>query len=115
MATKNGSAKRHDDEIDGPEKIDWGKAKIIGRGIHAKRGVRMPLRDLRVAAGKTQIDVSEATGIGQSEVSRIEQRDDVLVSTLRRYFDALGAKLEIVAAFPKGHRIIVEIDDGPKK
>ena len=105
------SVKRKDDEIDGPDKIDWSKAKVIGRGTYAKRGVRMSLRSLRTAAGKTQVEVSEASGIGQSEVSRVEGRADALVSTLRRYIEAIGGKLEIVAAFPKGHRIIVDLED----
>ncbi len=51
----------------------------------------------------------------QSEVSRIEGRADALVSTLRRYIEAIGGKLEIVAAFPKGHRIIVDLEDDARE
>ena len=35
-------------------------------------------------------------GIGQTSVSRIEQRDDILLSTMKHYFDALGADATIV-------------------
>ena len=103
--------RRDDDDIDGPEKIDWSKARVIGRGLYAgKKRIVLSLAELRTASGKTQVDLAEASGIAQGEVSKIEHRDDMLMSTLRRYIEALGAKLEIVAAFPKGHRIIVDVD-----
>jgi transcriptional regulator with XRE-family HTH domain len=68
----------------------------------------MTLRALRKGAAKTQADVSEVSGIAQSEVSRLEGReslDELQLSTLRRYVEALGGKLEIVAAFESGHRM----------
>jgi hypothetical protein len=40
----------------------------------------------------------------QSELSRLESRDDHLTSTLRRYVEALGGTLEISAVFG-GRRI----------
>jgi hypothetical protein len=98
---------RTDETEDG---LDLSKARVIGRGIHAKRGLHMPLRSLRAAVNKTQTEVSDRSGIAQGDVSRIETRDsldDCLVSTLRRYLEALGARLELVAVFPKGHRIAI--------
>ncbi len=88
--------------------LDLSRARVVGRGIHAQRGVHMSLRAVRTAAGKTQVDLSGRTGIAQGDVSRIEQRetlDDLQVSTLRRYVEALGGKLELVAVFPKDHKI----------
>lgn len=35
----------------------------------------------------------------QGELSRIDRREDVLLSTLRAYVEALGGKLEVVADF----------------
>ncbi len=57
----------------------------------------MSLRELRSLAGKTQIELSEAMGMAQSELSRVERREDLRLSTLRRYVESLGAKLEVVA------------------
>jgi transcriptional regulator with XRE-family HTH domain len=52
--------------------------------------------------------VAEAIGIDQAEVSRIERRDDVRLSTLRKYAEAIGAQCEVVFVFPKtGHRITI--------
>lgn len=59
--------------------------------------LEMDLAELRAEAGKTQPEVADAADIAQSEVSRIEHRDDHLLSTLRRYVKALGGDLEVVA------------------
>jgi Helix-turn-helix domain len=106
------AATKHDD-ADG---FDLSRARLVRRGPRRDRPVRMTLRAQRVAAGKTQVDVAESTGMDQSDVSKLEQREDLdetMVSTLRRYIEALGGKLELVAVFPKGHRIaIVSVPPG---
>ncbi len=60
------------------------------------------LKDLRRAFHKTQAEVARALEADQSEVSRIERRTDVFVSTLRDYVRALGGELEIHAVLPTG-------------
>jgi hypothetical protein len=65
----------------------------------ARNELVVSLRELRNFAGKTQAEVGEAAGLAQSEVSRIEGRDDALLTTLRRYVEALGGELELVARF----------------
>jgi hypothetical protein len=59
----------------------------------------MDLREVREASGKTQADVSGATEMSQGEVSRLERREDFLLSTLRKYVAALGGELQLVAKF----------------
>jgi transcriptional regulator with XRE-family HTH domain len=76
--------------------------RVLGRGLRAQRGIHLTLRTLREAAGKTQSDLAEASGIDQGDISRLESRedyDDCQISTLRRYLAALGGGLEIVAVF----------------
>lgn len=58
------------------------------------------LRDLRKARERTQADVAEKLGINQENVSRIEKRADLLISTLSGYVAAMGGKLSLVAEFP---------------
>jgi Helix-turn-helix domain len=58
------------------------------------------LADLRRLKGVTQEHVARKLGSRQVQVSRLEKRDDLKLSTLERYFAALGAKLEIFAFFP---------------
>lgn len=54
------------------------------------------LRDLRLIAGKTQADVAAALQVKQPSVSKIEKQDDMYLSTLRAYVQALGGELELV-------------------
>ena len=60
----------------------------------------MSLRDLRKAREQTQASVAAKLGINQENVSRIEQRSDLLLSTLSNYVGAMGGKLSLVAEFP---------------
>jgi len=58
------------------------------------------LRDLRKALAKTQKKIAKTLNVGQDSVSRMEQRSDLLLSTLRGYVAALGGDLRLVAEFP---------------
>ena len=60
----------------------------------------MSLRDLRRARGMTQMHVAKELGINQENVSRIERRADLLLSTLSGYVEAVGGHLHLVAEFP---------------
>ena len=60
----------------------------------------MTLRDLRKARNQTQARVASELGINQENVSRLEQRSDLLLSTLRGYVEAMGGKLSLMAEFP---------------
>ena len=62
----------------------------------------MALQDLRKARELSQETLAEALRIKQSGISKLEQRDDIHVSTLRRYIEALGGTLDIRARFPDG-------------
>jgi len=57
------------------------------------------MRELRAIAGKTQVEVAEAMGVAQAEVSRLEGRTDSKLSTIERYVEALGGEFEVVARF----------------
>ena len=50
----------------------------------------------------TQAKVAEELQIGQGDVSKLERRTDMYVSTLAGYLQAVGAELEIRAVFPDG-------------
>ncbi len=60
----------------------------------------MTLQALRKARLHSQKRVGEKLKVNQSEVSKIERRADLYVSTLRHYIEAVGGQLEIVAHFP---------------
>jgi predicted transcriptional regulator len=51
-----------------------------------------------MAAGATQEEIAAKVEVDQSQVSRLErQGGDVRVSLLKRYIEALGGELQIVA------------------
>lgn len=66
----------------------------------------MSLRELRRAHKLTQARIAETLGIGQDQVSRLEQRSDLLISTLRSYVEAMGGRLTLVVEFPD-HKPVV--------
>ena len=63
---------------------------------------RMALDELRHAKRLTQADMAEMLDVPQSSISRIEQRADMYLSTLRNYVHAMGGVLQIQAIFPDG-------------
>jgi transcriptional regulator with XRE-family HTH domain len=67
----------------------------------------MSLRELRRAHKLTQARIAETLGIGQDQVSRLEQRSDLLLSTLRDYVEAMGGRLTIVAEFPHQKPVVL--------
>lgn len=66
------------------------------------------LKDLRQAVEQTQEDLAAALGVGQDTISRLEQRSDMLLSTLRRYVEGMGGKLELVARFPNRPPVVID-------
>lgn len=60
----------------------------------------MALAELRNAMYLTQSTLAENLGVGQAEISKIERRTDMFVSTLRKFIKAMGGNLEIRAVFP---------------
>lgn len=61
--------------------------------------LEMDLKEIREMLGKTQTEVAKALEVSQGQVSETERREDFLLSTLRRYVEALGGELEVIANF----------------
>ena len=57
----------------------------------------LTLRQLREEAGKTQVEMADLVEVTQSALSRMERREDNPIDVLRRYVEALGGELEVVA------------------
>ena len=60
----------------------------------------MTLRDLRLALQKTQQELGAALHMKQDGISRLENRSDMLLSTLNKYIHAMGGSLKLIAEFP---------------
>ena len=86
-----------------------GRARVDARVQVALQ--EMPLNELRRAREMAQKTVGEILGMAQPEVSKLEQRSDALISTVRRYIEAMGGELDIVARFPGGDVRITQFGD----
>jgi predicted XRE-type DNA-binding protein len=60
----------------------------------------MRLKELRNSQQICQEQIAELLDTKQSNISRMENRMDMYISTLRDYIEALGGELDIIARFP---------------
>jgi transcriptional regulator with XRE-family HTH domain len=72
---------------------------------------KMPLQELRQAHQLSQERMAELLLTKQANISRIERRTDMYISTLRSYIEAMGGKLDIIAKFPDGEVYINQFED----
>lgn len=85
----------------GPERVAAARARA------RKIIEEMPLQQLRNAREMTQARLAEMLEMDQGNISKLEKRTDMYLSTLRSYVEAMGGVLEIRAVFPDGE---VKID-----
>ena len=67
------------------KKIDARTAQIIAEELTLQR--------LSKAHHKTQNQVAKTLGMSQDQISRLEQRNDLLLSTLREFIEGMGGQL----------------------
>ncbi|SEM03519.1 helix-turn-helix domain-containing protein [Rhodococcus maanshanensis] len=73
--------------------------------VHAER-----LADIRKAGNLTQQQVAALLDTDQGTVSRIERRDDLMLSTLRQYLAATGAEHARIVIEKEGVEIVLDLD-----
>jgi transcriptional regulator with XRE-family HTH domain len=62
--------------------------------------IQLTLQELRKERNLTQAQLAASLDVVQSALSKLENQDDILVSTLSRYVAAMGGHLVITAEFP---------------
>ena len=87
-----------DDEASAAARI----ASLVRSGARTRPQRVQVLQELREKRQLSQVALADRLGVKQPTVSKIERRDDVNVSTLRRFVEALGGKLHITAEFKDG-------------
>jgi len=75
------------------------RRKVAERAAELRREVE-GLRALRLLAERTQEQIAESLGVKQPSVHKIERQSDLYLSTLRRFVEAAGGKLELVVTLP---------------
>jgi DNA-binding XRE family transcriptional regulator len=68
----------------------------------------LTLRALRQAHNLTQERMAELLGVKQENISRMERRADLLLSTMSSYIEAMGGKLKLVAEFPERQPVVIK-------
>lgn len=72
--------------------------------------LELALYKLREELEISQTEMSQAMGIAQPTLARIERNsNDPKLSTLKRYVNALGGELSIDVKLPNGKRVAFEI------
>jgi predicted transcriptional regulator len=85
-----------------PEQVERVRRRVMAETLE------MNLAELRRELGLTQTDMAAAAEMTQGELSKLERRDDHLISTLRRCVKALGGELEVTAVI-KDKRIRLNV------
>jgi DNA-binding XRE family transcriptional regulator len=80
-------------------------ARARSEALAKKMIEEMPLQKLRAARDLTQESLAKVLEVSQSEISKIEKRTDMYVSTLASYVQAMGGTLEVRAIFPDGETV----------
>ena len=75
--------------------------KAVARKTETLRA-DMTLAELRQARQLTQETLSGTLHVGQAAVAKMEKRTDMYVGNLRRFVEAMGGELDVVARFPEG-------------
>jgi DNA-binding XRE family transcriptional regulator len=82
--------------------------RMIKRRAKELRKEEMSLQELRRAREMTQVEMAKTLGVAQKQISEMEKRTDMHISTLRRSIEALGGKLSLVAEFPDHEPIVLK-------
>jgi DNA-binding XRE family transcriptional regulator len=92
---------------------DEEKKEIDTRYQHL-RDEYMTLQEIRKSKSLTQDNMAKLLGIKQENVSRMERRSDMRLSTMQEYIEALGGTLQITATFPDNKTISIVNDKSAK-
>jgi transcriptional regulator with XRE-family HTH domain len=82
------------------KKLSMSRRKQVEARAAVLIAEEMTLQELRKARKMTQTRLAKDLGIAQKQISEIEKRTDMHISTLRRAVEALGGSLTLVAQFP---------------
>jgi transcriptional regulator with XRE-family HTH domain len=86
-------------------KVPADREAEVAAGVRALRDA-LDLRQLRAGRGITQVELASRLRKSQGNVSELERREDVYLSSLREYVEALGGRLEVTAVFDDDRQIV---------
>lgn len=84
-----------DEDQERRRRVEAGRREVENE----QRAHAQTLAQLRGARAFTQAQLADTLGVPQSQISRIERQTEPYVSTLARYLEAMGRRLELVGVF----------------
>jgi DNA-binding XRE family transcriptional regulator len=81
------------------------RQKKIQAEYEALRAQELTLQQLRKAQKLTQDHMAKTLRKPQGTISKIEQRSNMMLTTLRGYVEAMGGELNFVVRFPEGDSV----------
>jgi hypothetical protein len=100
------------DEVYSDEEAAYGRAvSLLLSRAYTSPPESVRLRELRKEQGISQAELAEILNKQQGEISKIERRQDVKLSTLRDYITSVGGSLQVLARMPGGVVRAIEIQD----
>lgn len=108
------------DEVYNDEEAAYGRiVSLLLSRTFTSPPLAVSLKELRKENGLSQADVAEILERQQGEISKIERRKDVLVSTLADYARAIDGELQIIVRLRDGRIRRVQLEDaraaGPRE
>jgi DNA-binding XRE family transcriptional regulator len=104
------------DEVYADEEAVYGRVvSLLLSGTFTSPPEPVRLSELRKERGISQAELAELLDKQQGEVSKIERRKDVKLSTLRDYVKSIGGTLQVLARLPGGVVRAIELDDERKE
>jgi hypothetical protein len=87
------------------QKLIQSKASVLAQEMirHADS-----LAEVRTALVKTQVEVARVLKVKQNAVAQLEKRSDLLLSTLRKYVEAMGGELAVAVRTGAGSVIMLD-------
>jgi len=79
----------------------WSRVEdLLVSGARTNPGIAGALRELREELHVPQTELANRMDVQQAAISKIERRQDLLLSTLRSFVSNLGGELELTVRFP---------------
>jgi DNA-binding XRE family transcriptional regulator len=73
--------------------------QLVARSRETQARSPMRLKELRHIVGTSQVDLAAELEVNQAAISRMENREDMHISSLNDYIAAMGGELELRARF----------------
>ena len=81
------------------------RAKVEAVRKNELDNLGLRLQNIRRLQNTTQLSLAKQLRIGQTALSHMERRDDILLSTLNAYVEALGGQLHVAVTFANAEAV----------